>query len=167
MGQKSQSNQGCQRAGLHLFHYFGPADLDRADTHVQLIGDLAVRLALDQEFEHVAQRGRELIQATVDRLHVGKVLTVGGIPTEGLIDRGPQALLAAGFQHEVACPSFHRQHGRIHVGFRGDADHRPMIFASAQRVKAFQFDIRVGHVEQDAAGVAGRGNTLEVIQRVA
>ena len=95
-----------QRAGLHRLHDLGPADFDRADAQAQLVGDLAVRLAFEQQVEHVAKRRRELLQAAANRLHVGDLLPLGGVPAEGLVDGGPQALVAARFQQKIECPRF-------------------------------------------------------------
>jgi len=97
-----------------------------------------------------------LFQAAVNRLHVGDVLAVGGIPVDCLVDRGLQSRFAARFRQEIERSALHRQHGRFHVGVRGEADHRPMVLLSSQRAQAFQIDIGMGHVEQDAACIVGR-----------
>ncbi len=92
MHQERLPHQGRQGAGLHRFHDLGPAGFDGADAPPQLVGDLAVRLALEQQFEHVAKRRRELAVQSVHGYIVAEhgdteiplwsTTTIGGVPVQ-------------------------------------------------------------------------------------
>ena len=83
------------------------------------------------------------------------------------IDGGPQPLLAARFQQKIEAPRFIASTAVSTSASAAMPITGQWCSYCPERGQPIQIDLRMGHVQQDAACIVGRGVLLEVFRRVA